>query len=48
MAVLFGVFLYLGIMNLLNIQFFKRIVLFVIPRKYYPDFPFCQEVRNIN
>ncbi|MCP4493504.1 MAG: hypothetical protein GY820_40295 [Gammaproteobacteria bacterium] len=44
LAVLFGVFLYLGVMNLSGVQLVKRIILFFIPQKYFPNYSYCQEV----
>lgn len=44
LAVLFGIFLYLGIMSMLSVQFLHRLLLTLIPQKYYPDYPYCQEV----
>jgi hypothetical protein len=44
MASLFGVFLYLGIMNLYGVQLIERIVLFFIPEKYFPQRAYTQEV----
>jgi solute carrier family 4 (anion exchanger), member 2 len=44
LAVLFGVFLYLGIMNMLGVQFLHRLVLVIIPKKYHPDLSYCQGV----
>lgn len=43
-AVLMGIFVHLGITNLLQIQFVHRIVLYIVPRKYYPDKIYCQQV----
>ncbi|EFO16965.2 hypothetical protein LOAG_11539 [Loa loa] len=44
LASLFGVFLYLGVMNLIGVQFVQRIILFFIPEKYFPDIPYTQSV----
>lgn len=44
LASLFGVFLYLGIMNLSGVQFVQRIILFFIPEKYFPDTPYTESV----
>jgi hypothetical protein len=44
LASLFGVFLYLGIMNLVGVQFVQRIVLFLIPEKYFPKTPYTENV----
>uniref|UniRef100_A0A0N5CFI4 Anion exchange protein n=1 Tax=Strongyloides papillosus TaxID=174720 RepID=A0A0N5CFI4_STREA len=45
MAALFGVFLYLGVMNLSGVQLISRIVLFLIPEKYHPVVPYTENVR---
>lgn len=45
MASLFGVFLYLGVMNLKGVQLVQRIVLFLIPEKYFPVTSYTEEVR---
>ncbi|EJW70229.1 hypothetical protein WUBG_18864, partial [Wuchereria bancrofti] len=42
LASLFGVFLYLGVMNLTGVQFIQRIILFFIPGKYFPDTPYTE------
>jgi hypothetical protein len=47
LASLFGVFLYLGVMNLCGVQLVQRVVLFFIPEKYFPDAPYTQEVTRI-
>ncbi|CAK5051443.1 unnamed protein product [Meloidogyne enterolobii] len=44
LASLFGVFLYLGVMNLRGVQLIHRIVLFFIPKKYLPDTRYAQEM----
>uniref|UniRef100_A0AAF5PG30 Anion exchange protein n=2 Tax=Wuchereria bancrofti TaxID=6293 RepID=A0AAF5PG30_WUCBA len=44
LASLFGVFLYLGVMNLTGVQFIQRIILFFIPGKYFPDTPYTESV----
>ncbi len=36
-AVLFGVFLYLGVMNMCNAQMLHRSILFFVPVKYHPS-----------
>lgn len=45
MPVLFGVFLYMGVASLNGIQFFDRILLFFMPKKYQPDFPYLRKVK---
>ncbi|CBY21440.1 unnamed protein product [Oikopleura dioica] len=37
MPCLYGVFLYMGFSSLRGVQFFQRIKLFFIPKKYHPD-----------
>ena len=37
LAVLFGVFLYMGIASMSGIQFFERVELMFIPVKHHPD-----------
>ncbi|CAG9540641.1 unnamed protein product [Cercopithifilaria johnstoni] len=44
LASLFGVFLYLGVMNLTGVQFVQRIILFFIPEKYFPNTPYTESV----
>ncbi|CAL4075691.1 unnamed protein product [Meganyctiphanes norvegica] len=44
MAVLFGVFLYMGIAGLKGMQFFDRILIMFMPGKYQPDFAFLRQV----
>ncbi|XP_063411589.1 band 3 anion transport protein-like [Mytilus trossulus] len=46
MAVLFGVFLYLGISSLSGVQMFKRLKLLLIPVKYHPSRGFVRRVRT--
>ncbi|XP_065178913.1 anion exchange protein 2-like [Sycon ciliatum] len=36
-SVLFGVFLYLGVVSLLGLQFAHRLVLLIVPPKHHPD-----------
>lgn len=45
LASLFGVFLYLGVMNLAGVQFIQRIILFLIPEKYFPVTAYTEQVR---
>lgn len=47
MAVLFGVFLYMGIAALKGIQFFDRILIMFMPVKYQPDYTFLRQVSQI-
>jgi hypothetical protein len=44
MPVLYGVFLYMGIASLNGLQFFDRIFLFFMPKKYQPDYPYLRQV----
>uniref|UniRef100_A0A915KC84 Bicarbonate transporter-like transmembrane domain-containing protein n=1 Tax=Romanomermis culicivorax TaxID=13658 RepID=A0A915KC84_ROMCU len=44
LAVLFGIFLYLGVTSMLGVQFLHRLTLILLPQKYYPDYPYCQQV----
>lgn len=44
LASLFGVFLYLGVMNLSGVEFTKRLMLFLIPEKYFPSAPYTEKV----
>ncbi|VDL71502.1 unnamed protein product [Nippostrongylus brasiliensis] len=43
-ASLFGVFMYLGVMNLINVQLVERVTLFLRPVKYYPDTNYVRKV----
>lgn len=44
-AVLFGVFLYMGITSMIGIQLFERIILFFKPTKHFPNVPYAQKVK---
>ena len=44
MPVLYGVFLYMGIASLDGLQFFDRIFLFFMPKKYQPDYSYLRQV----
>ena len=44
MPVLYGVFLYMGINSLDGLQFFDRLLLFLMPKKYQPDYPYLRQV----
>lgn len=46
LAVLFGIFLYMGITSLSGIQLFDRILLLFKPPKYHPDVPFVKRVKT--
>lgn len=44
MPVLFGVFLYMGVSSLKSLQFFDRILIMFIPKKYQPDYMYLRQV----
>ncbi|KAJ7317767.1 hypothetical protein JRQ81_003929 [Phrynocephalus forsythii] len=44
MAVLYGLFLYMGVSSLRGIQFFDRLKLFGMPNKHQPDFIYLRHV----
>lgn len=44
LAVLFGVFLYMGISALSGIHLYERFLLIFMPVKHHPDFPFVRKV----
>lgn len=46
LAVLFGIFLYMGVTSLSGIQLFDRILLLFKPSKYHPDVPFVKRVKT--
>lgn len=46
LAVLFGIFLYMGVTSLSGIQLFDRILLLLKPAKYHPDVPFVKRVKT--
>lgn len=43
-AVLFGIFLYMGVMSLNGIQLTERIQLLLMPPKYHPDHIYIRKV----
>lgn len=45
-AVLFGIFLYMGVMSLNGIQLTERIQLLLMPPKYHPDHMYVRKVRT--
>lgn len=45
-AVLFGIFLYMGVMSLNGIQLTERILLLLMPPKYHPDHIYVRKVRT--
>ena len=47
MAILFGVFLYMGVSSTSGIQFFSRIKLFFMPPKHYPQTVYVRKVSAI-
>uniref|UniRef100_A0A8C8LLE1 Anion exchange protein n=1 Tax=Oncorhynchus tshawytscha TaxID=74940 RepID=A0A8C8LLE1_ONCTS len=44
-AVLFGIFLYMGVMSLNGIQFTERLMLLLMPPKYHPDHTYVKTLR---
>lgn len=44
MAALFGIFLYMGVTSLNGIQFWERMLLLFIPKKYHPNEPYATRV----
>ncbi|XP_030625943.1 anion exchange protein 2b isoform X2 [Chanos chanos] len=46
-AVLFGIFLYMGVMSLNGIQLSERILLLLMPPKYHPDDIYVRKVRTL-
>ncbi|XP_047444912.1 anion exchange protein 2a isoform X2 [Mugil cephalus] len=47
LAVLFGIFLYMGVMSLNGIQLTERLVLLLMPPKYHPDHSYVRKVRTL-
>ncbi|KAH8270096.1 hypothetical protein KR018_003994 [Drosophila ironensis] len=45
MAVLFGVFLYMGVASMSGVQFFERVRLYFMPVKHYPPTPYVKRLR---
>ena len=45
-AVLFGIFLYMGVMSLNGIQLTERILLLLMPPKYHPDHTYVRKVSH--
>jgi hypothetical protein len=45
MPVLYGVFLYMGITALNGVQMVDRLLLFIMPMKYQPDYEYLRHVR---
>ncbi|KAJ8011131.1 hypothetical protein DPEC_G00055000 [Dallia pectoralis] len=46
-AVLFGIFLYMGVMSLNGIQLTERMLLLIMPPKYHPDHTYVRKVRTL-
>ncbi|KAI4880446.1 hypothetical protein NFI96_011281, partial [Prochilodus magdalenae] len=46
-AVLFGIFLYMGVMSLNGIQLTERVQLLLMPPKYHPDHIYVRKVRTL-
>ncbi|XP_053323384.1 anion exchange protein 2 isoform X2 [Spea bombifrons] len=47
LAVLFGIFLYMGVTSLNGIQFYERIQLLLKPPKHHPDVIYVKKVRTL-
>ncbi|KAM6976444.1 anion exchange protein 2-like isoform 2-T2 [Aplochiton taeniatus] len=47
LAVLFGIFLYMGVMSLNGIQLTERMQLLLMPPKYHPDHNYVRKVRTL-
>lgn len=46
-AVLFGIFLYMGVMSLNGIQLTERMMLLLMPPKYHPDHMYVRKVSQL-
>uniref|UniRef100_A0A1A7XY39 Anion exchange protein n=2 Tax=Iconisemion striatum TaxID=60296 RepID=A0A1A7XY39_9TELE len=46
LAVLFGIFLYMGVMSLNGIQLTERLILLLMPPKYHPEHNYVHKVRT--
>ncbi|NXH14281.1 B3A2 protein, partial [Bucco capensis] len=46
LAVLFGIFLYMGVTSLNGIQFYERLQLLLMPPKHHPDVTYVKKVRG--
>lgn len=44
LAVLFGIFLYMGVTSLNGIQFYERLHLLLMPPKHHPDVTYVKKV----
>ncbi|XP_014196858.1 anion exchange protein 2a [Haplochromis burtoni] len=47
LAVLFGIFLYMGVMSLNGIQLTERLILLLMPPKYHPNHNYVRKVRTL-
>ncbi|XP_074049447.1 anion exchange protein 2 isoform X2 [Macrotis lagotis] len=47
LAVLFGIFLYMGVTSLNGIQFYERLHLLLMPAKHHPDVTYVKKVRTL-
>uniref|UniRef100_A0A4X1UTV1 Anion exchange protein n=1 Tax=Sus scrofa TaxID=9823 RepID=A0A4X1UTV1_PIG len=47
LAVLFGIFLYMGVTSLNGIQFYERLHLLLMPPKHHPDVTYVKKVRTL-
>ena len=45
-AVLFGVFLYMGVSGMNGIQFFDRVKLFIMPTKHHPSISYVKKMKT--
>lgn len=45
-AVLFGIFLYMGVSSTAGIQFLERLILVLMPVKHHPNSPYVKKVRT--
>ena len=45
MPVLYAIFMYMGVTPMGELEFFQRILLFLMPKKYQPDLVFLRHVR---
>ncbi|XP_042242077.1 band 3 anion transport protein-like isoform X2 [Homarus americanus] len=45
-AVLFGIFLYMGVSSTAGIQFLERLILVLMPIKHHPNVPYVKKVRT--
>ena len=48
LAVLFGIFLYMGVTSLAGVQFVDRIEMLFMPAKHYPDLSYVRMVSSPN